>query len=68
MKIFKKKSGFTAIEVVVTLGLVGSVLMGSWAYLKGTYKDTDNLVEKIDVQKSVTSLMMPSISSLWQRL
>lgn len=57
MKIFKKNLGFTMLELILVLSLLGAVSIGTGAYISNSFKDNNKLVDKAAVQTSVTALM-----------
>jgi len=57
MKFLTKNKGFTVVELVFVMSLLGALTIGSGAYLSDAFKDSNNLSNKAEVQASVGALM-----------
>lgn len=57
MNWFKSKKGFSLVEMIIAIGLLGAVTIGTGIYISNSFKDSNKLVNKADVQNSVTALM-----------
>lgn len=76
MRLLKNKVGFSLVEMVIAIGLLGAVAIGTGTYMSNSFKDSNKLSNKADVQNSVTALMnklgteikqadIPVLSSGW---
>lgn len=57
MKLLKKQLGFTIIELIIAISLLGAVGIGTGAYLSNSFKHSNQVASKAEVQTSVTALM-----------
>ena len=57
MKFFSGKKGFTIIELIIALNLLGIVSIGTGSYISNSFKESNQISDKVNVQTSVTALM-----------
>lgn len=57
MKFFKKNLGFTILELVIVLGLLGTLGVVTGGFISNSLKNNNKLADKVDVQTSVSALM-----------
>lgn len=57
MRFLKKRFGFSLVEMIIAVGLLGAVTIGAGVYISNSFKVSNKLANKVDVQNSVTALM-----------
>ena len=56
MRIFNSRA-FTLTEVVIAVGLLGAVGVATGSYMADSFKNSNKITDKVEVQTSVTALM-----------